>query len=253
MSAVAEAAPGRRPYSVPVPDVSPEAVRWVLCFVVAAALHGIVAYGLLEWFSEAVEDSGVDTPVVMLDLPEALAPSISPLQDLAPGPMELQEAENTPPPKEEETKPPEFVAEAPLPIPEPPKPEPEQAEVVLPKPEPLKEPEPPPPAPPPTAPQAARTPPPTVVRWQSRLTAHIERFKRYPGRAHGEAGIATVAFTIDHEGRLLRSTIVQSSGSTALDQETLAMLVRAQPMPPPPDQISDDELTFRLPVGFGVR
>jgi hypothetical protein len=31
------------------------------------------------------------------------------------------------------------------------------------------------------------------------------------------------------------------------------MLVRAQPMPPPPDQISNDELTFRLPVGFGVR
>jgi len=72
-------------------------------------------------------------------------------------------------------------------------------------------------------------------------------------RSRGEQGIAKVAFTIDHEGHLLRSRIVQSSGSTALDEETLAMLARAQPMPRPPDQISDAQLTFVVPVRFNFR
>jgi protein TonB len=46
--------------------------------------------------------------------------------------------------------------------------------------------------------------------------------------------LARVAFIIDHGGRLLASGIVQSSGSPTLDQETLEMLARAQPMPTPP-------------------
>jgi protein TonB len=247
MSAAAEAAPGRRESSGPgllseapgAPSgASLETARWVICFVVAAALHGIVAYYLLERFLETAADSGVDAPVVMLDLPEALAPSVAPPQDLPPGPMEEQEVEKTPPPKEETKQQPEPEAEVALPKPEPPKPEPpvevKQA----------------------AAPQAAKTPPSSVVRWQSQLAAHIERFMRYPAaaRAHGDAGIATVAFTIDHDGHLLRSSIVQSSGSAALDQETLAMLARAQPMPrPAPGQLIDGELTLVMPMRFKFR
>jgi protein TonB len=122
-------------------------------------------------------------------------------------------------------------------MPEPPKPEPPVEEKQA------------------TAPQQARAPQVSVARWQTRLAAHIERFKRYPAeaRSRGEQGIAKVAFKIDHEGRVLSSRIVQSSGSTALDQETLAMLARAQPMPPPPDQISDAELNFVVPVRFNFR
>ena len=243
MSAVAEMAPDRRSSGGPgllseTPDAPWEAARWVACFVFAAVMHGIVAYYLLERFSEAAADSGIDAPMVMLDLPEALAPSIAPPQDLPPGPMEQEQTEPTPPPKEE-TKRPEPEAEVALPMPEPPKPEPERPVEVKQA----------------AAPQAAKTPPPSVVRWQSLLAAHIERFKRYPqaARAHGDVGTATVAFTIDHEGHLLRSSIVQSSGSAALDQETLAMLVRAQPMPHPPDQLGDGELTFVVPVRFNIR
>jgi hypothetical protein len=44
----------------------------------------------------------------------------------------------------------------------------------------------------------------------------------------------------------------QSSGSATLDQETLAMLMRAQPMPQPPEQVSDRELSFVVPVRFSL-
>jgi protein TonB len=87
------------------------------------------------------------------------------------------------------------------------------------------------------------------------LSAHIEHFKRYPAaaRSRGDEGIPTVEFTIDHEGRLLSSRIDRSSGSAALDNEALAMLVRAQPMPRPPGQLSDAELTFVVAVRFNIR
>lgn len=93
------------------------------------------------------------------------------------------------------------------------------------------------------------------MRWESMLAAHLERFKRYPSEARnrGQEGIAKVAFTIDHNGRLLSSRIVQSSGSATLDQETLAMLARAQPMPRPPERVSDAELSFVVPVRFTLR
>jgi len=218
-----------------ISDRRAEAVRWMICFVIVTVAHGVGALALLNESSEA-SDLGIDAPVVMLELPESLVTSVAPARDLPPGPIQEEESEQTPPPKEE-TKPPEPEAEVALPVPEPPKPEPPAEEKQA------------------TAPQQAKTPPRSVTRWQSLLAAHIEHFKRYPAeaRSRGEHGIAKVAFTIDHEGRLLRSSIVQSSGSTTLDQETLAMLARAQPMPRPPDQLSDAELTFVVPVLFNIR
>jgi protein TonB len=212
-----------------------ETVCWAICFAIVAAAHGAGVLALLNDPSEA-SDIGIDAPVVMLELPESLVPSTVPARDLPPGPIQEEESEQTPPPKEE-TKPPEPELEVALPIPEPPKPEPPAEEKQA------------------TAPPQAKTPPKSVIRWQGLLAAHIEHFKRYPteARSRGEYGTAKVAFTIDHEGRLLRSSIVQSSGSTALDQETLAMLARTQPMPRPPDQLSDAELTFVVPVRFNIR
>jgi protein TonB len=225
-----------------------DTVRWTACFVVVAAAHGMAALSLLE--SPAASDFDAGAPVVMLELPEApAAPSTLP-SDLAPGPPEM-ESEPTPPPKEE-TKPIEQEAEVALPIPEPPKPQPpvEQREATA-----APSVEMPPSAAAPPTPGAAVQTPAAFIRWQSALAAHLERFKHYPSaaRAHGEQGIAKVAFTIDHEGHLLHSQIVQSSGSSLLDQETLDMLARAQPMPKPPGNAPDSALTFVVPVRFNIR
>jgi periplasmic protein TonB len=150
--------------------------------------------------------------------------------------MEEQESEPTPPPKEE-TKPPEPEAAVAIPIPEPPEleaPSEERHATALPQ---------------------MRATPSAVIRWQSQLAAHIEHFKRYPAEARSrrDQGTARIAFTIDHEGRLLTSRIVQSSGSAMLDSETLTMLARAQPVPRPPDGLSDAELSFVIPVHFNMK
>jgi protein TonB len=214
-------------------DQRGEVVRWVTCFVVVVAAHGLGAMALMDNSTEA-SDFGVDTPVVVVDLPESFVTSPAPASDLPPGPLEEQT--DPTPPQREETKPPEPQAELSLPEPEPPKPEPPSEEKQA------------------TAPPQANAPR-AVARWESTLAAHLEHFKRYPkeARTRGEQGTATVAFTIDHEGRLLSSRIVQSSGSATLDEETLAMLSRAQPMPKPPDNVLDSELSFVVPVRFNIR
>jgi protein TonB len=122
-------------------------------------------------------------------------------------------------------------------LPEPPKPEPPQEQKQA------------------TAPPAALPSVAAVHRWESELVAHIERFKRYPAeaRAHGEQGLARVAFTVDRDGKVRASRIVQSSGSSDLDQEALAMLTRAQPVPRPPDRVSGREFSFAIPVRFNIR
>jgi protein TonB len=210
-------------------------MRWSACFVVVLAAHASAAVALLL-NEPTVSESGIDAPVVMLDLPESLLPSPKPTADLPPGPMQEEESEPTPPQKEE-VKPPEPVAELALPMPEPPKPEPPIEEKHA------------------TAPPATKAIPSSVTRWQTVLAAHLERFKRYPtgARSRGEQGIVTVAFTIDGDGRLLASRIVQSSGSAALDEETLALLARAQPMPRPPDEMRTRELSFVAPVRYNIR
>jgi periplasmic protein TonB len=209
-----------------------DAVRWGICFAVAIAAHADIASALLL---ERPQESefGVNTPVVMLDLPESLAQSPLPSIELAPGPKE-EESEATPQPKEE-TKPPEKEAEVALP--EPPKPEPPQEQKLA------------------TAPPSSVASAAVVHNWESRLVAHIERFKRYPleARERDEQGIVQVAFTIDRDGWVRSSQIVQSSGFADLDQEALAMLARAQPMPRPPDRIPTRELSFQAPIKFVIR
>jgi periplasmic protein TonB len=224
-----------------------DAVRWIASFVVVVAAHGMAALGLQP--STEASDFDAGAPVV-LELPEAPAAPSTPPSDLAPGPPET-ESEPTPPPKEE-TKPIEQEAEVALPVPEPPKPEPpvEQHEATA-----APSVEVPPSAAAPPTPGAAVQTPAAIIRWQSALAAHLERFKHYPtaARTHREQGIAKVAFTIDHEGHLLTSQIVQSSGWSLLDQETLDMLARAQPMPKPPGNAPDSALSFVVPVRFNIR
>jgi protein TonB len=225
-----------------------QVLRWGVCFGVVLFAHAIGAVALLQSLNEASEfDAGA--PVVMLELPEAPTTLATLSNDLEPAPP-VPEAEQTPP--VEETRPLEPEAEVALPEPEPPKPEPPaearpqtaQPSVEVPQPSPA----------PPTPGASVKTTP-AVSRWESALIAHIARFKRYPSeaRARGEQGITVVAFTIDRDGWIRNTRIVQSSGSQTLDQASLDMLQRAQPMPHPPAQVSNNDLSFRVPVDFGIR
>lgn len=73
----------------------------------------------------------------------------------------------------------------------------------------------------------------TPARWQSRLTAHLERCKRTPAdaRRRGERGTVHVRFTIDGGGNVRSVSRARSSGYPALDNEVFSFVRPASPVP----------------------
>ncbi|MEG3086723.1 energy transducer TonB family protein [Sphingomonas sp. PB4P5] len=87
-----------------------------------------------------------------------------------------------------------------------------------------------------------------------RLLEHIERYRRYPPEAQRTAleGVAEVHFVMDRDGGVRSAWIEHSSGSRLLDDEAVAAVRRAAPLPPMPRNWPDP-LDVTLPIGFSLR
>lgn len=90
------------------------------------------------------------------------------------------------------------------------------------------------------------------ANWQSLLMGHLERHKRYPSgaRSRSESGVAYVRFTVDERGNVSSASLARSAGFAGLDQEVLALVRRASPVPPPPPGA---QRTITAPVRFSTR
>jgi periplasmic protein TonB len=88
--------------------------------------------------------------------------------------------------------------------------------------------------------------------WKKSLISHLKRSRNYPETARllGQQGRVIVRFRVDRSGHVISSHIVKGAGARRLDNEVLALLVRADPMPVPPDQLPDSELELEVPVNF---
>ncbi|MGC1777229.1 MAG: TonB family protein [Xanthobacteraceae bacterium] len=202
--------------------------RWALAAAVVLGVHlaAIAAYVYVHRPDEIGDDT---TPIAVdfsptddtIDQPE-VAPT--PLQPPPP------EVEKPPPP------PPEAVAEPETPPP-PPK---------------VEEQKPPTPAMPARSKGGA---PHIAPAWQTTLVRHLEQYKRYPSDAQdrGEEGVVLLGFTVDRTGHVLAHRIVRSSGHPALDDEVMSMIERAQPLPPFPQTMTEDELALTVPIRFSLR
>lgn len=145
---------------------------------------------------------------------------------------------------------------------EKPRPEPEPAVTQKPAPQPAQKQEaavaaPVQPAAKPSAPSAA-----DVARraaaeanWQGMLLAHLERHKKYPRLArkrHAE-GTAYLRFRMDRSGQVLSFALARSAGHEVLDEEVLAMIQRAEPLPALPPEVTEGEVEIVVPVQFTLR
>lgn len=88
--------------------------------------------------------------------------------------------------------------------------------------------------------------------WMSKVMAHLEKRKRYPESAQQrrEQGVVLVEFTLDGQGNVQTVALKQGSGFRSLDNEVLALLRRASPVPPPPD---GEQKRLIAPVQFFPR
>jgi protein TonB len=195
---------------------------------------------------------GDDAPaIVAVDLSPFTNPPSESQEDSAPGPLQqqFQPPLEPQPPKPEEK--PEQKIEPQVQAPDP--------DVTL-LPDPAKQPdkpkeEPAPPVPVTTAPPPPRPSAAQVTTWHRQIAMRIERHKGYPATAQArhETGVVRIAFTIDRQGKVITSRIAGSSGSPALDQETIDTLRRAQPFPSPPPNMPGDAFEFTVPIRFKVR
>lgn len=94
-----------------------------------------------------------------------------------------------------------------------------------------------------------------VPTWRGELVGRLQRAKRYPdsARSRGEQGVAMATFTMDRAGRVLAASLVRSSGSPTLDEEAVALIRRAGPLPPMPAEMPGATVTLTVPVTFALR
>lgn len=249
--------------------------RWSTSAIVVAAIHAGLIFLAVAWYTSN-PPQGTPIPPILIDLSPASAAAESQELDLAPGPeMQQADAPTPEPPKQEiveETIAPTPPQENPVvaaPPEERPKPEPTTV-----KPTPVIEQVKKPPVKQPPAPRTTAAPraerraavasasalgaassAAALPDYRARLAAHLQRFKQYPAgaRASGDQGVATLSFTVSRSGQVLSARLAGSSGSGALDGETMAMIRRAQPLPSFPPEITQSQLNFTVPIRFSLR
>ena len=252
-----------------------DVLRWGLSTAVVLVAHVSVAAAIVGWSDADDTTDPVGAMVVEL-APVPVAPMNTP-SDIQPGP-EQQQAEATPERiakptekpvdkvverekvKEQQDIPtkenPDVALQKKTPEPQPEKPKPSEAQLA---------------APVTTAPQMSRVEIAAVAAaplqtlfnlnesnaiptWKRLVASKLERNKKYPSSAHArdEKGVVELEFSVDRQGRLKSSRILKSSGSDALDRETLDLVQRAQPFASPPAAMTGEEVFLVVPIRFNI-
>ncbi|MBO9724850.1 MAG: TonB family protein [Novosphingobium sp.] len=165
-----------------------------------------------------------------------------PVREVAPGPEQVKK--DKPVPKAPETEAPKIAVPGPNVIaatpPSPPSP-----------------PDPGPPVRETTAPVSKPAPPASQVSsgkptWQGLVLGALDRVKRYPRDAHfaRQQGVPYIRFVMDRQGKVLSVKLERSSGIRSLDTEALALPKRAQPLPPPPQDVKGEAIELVVPIEF---
>lgn len=87
------------------------------------------------------------------------------------------------------------------------------------------------------------------AHWRGAVVARLNQFKRFPPGA--APGIVVVAFTVAPTGAVTSVELVQSSGSSVLDSEAVALVWRANPfLAPPPNMTGGRDIRLTAPIRY---
>ncbi len=221
-------------------------LRWSAAAAVVVCVHAALAGGYLLWH-QPEQAVGDDASVVTVELAPIESVADANRRDVAPGPQDMieQKAEpavEKPPDQPKIDQPPPrptvTVPDAALPEQKPPEKVEEQR----------------PPAPRTTA-HVQEGAPRVEPTWAATLVKHLQQFKRYPreAQARGMQGVVLLGFTVERSGRLLAHHIARSSGHADLDNEVMAMIERAQPLPAFAPSMTSATLDLTVPIRFSLR
>lgn len=227
-----------------LPDESPgDLVRWAVAGAIVLGLHGAAVAFALSW-REPMEIGG-DSDVVTIELAPIDSTPDAAATDVAPATENMIESKAVPQPQQEPKEQPKIEQprdETPGTVTLPDAKPVEKAEAAL------------PPAPR-TAEQVKGGAPRIEPTWQTDLVRQLQRAKRYPTEAQSrnEQGVVLLSFSLDRNGRVLAHHIAKSSGYPALDAEVMAMIMRAQPLPPFPASMPQARIELTVPIRFSLK
>ena len=97
--------------------------------------------------------------------------------------------------------------------------------------------------------------PDALKAYAAQVRRQLERHKKYPPAALSKkiSGQAVVSLTLNRQGVILSSALARSSGQAVLDEEVMALLRRASPLPPMPKELPQAVLALTIPINFSVR
>ena len=220
-------------------------LRWAAAAAVVVGVHaGAIAYYLARHEPVAIGDQA---DIITVELAPIDSTPDAVEQDVAPAPETMVESKALP----------DLPVEKPVEEAKVEQPPPDEAPAIVPLPEtkpPEKVQETRPPAPV-TAEKVKGGAPHIEPSWQTSLVRQLQRFKRYPGEAQSrrEQGVVLLSFSLDRTGHVLAHSIAHSSGYPALDDEVMAMILRAEPLPAFPASMPQPRLDLTVPIRFSLR
>jgi periplasmic protein TonB len=250
---------------------------WTFSAVAVLAAHAGIVVAISTW-SDPLSTGGATA--VLVEMAPLAAESaaehanlpIAPLQEQQTEPESMPEAQEQPDEVQPQPVPEQKLAEA-EPVTEPPPPlpptPPVTAEITLP-PEVVKEERRPPPkkkmvvataperadriAPRQRAAQAGAGQSSANVLQSYAINILRPHLMRHHTSGHlKESGVAWVTFSITKQGRLVSRRVSKSSGRSDIDAEALSTVQRAQPFPPPPPDLTPQQLVFDIPIRYNIR
>ncbi len=91
--------------------------------------------------------------------------------------------------------------------------------------------------------------------WQKEVNTAIAKKQSYPRAALRKEieGKVRVEINVDREGNIVAHSLQSSSGHDILDREVPKLMKRVSPLPVPPADASDSELTMVVPLAWALQ
>lgn len=91
--------------------------------------------------------------------------------------------------------------------------------------------------------------------WQKDVAQSIAKKQTYPRAALRKEveGKIQVEINVDREGNILAHSIKSSSGHDVLDREIPKLMKRVSPLPTPPADVSDSQLSLVVPLAWSIQ
>ncbi|MCC3861466.1 energy transducer TonB [Pseudemcibacter aquimaris] len=94
-----------------------------------------------------------------------------------------------------------------------------------------------------------------ISGWQKEVSKKIAKKQTYPRAALRKEleGKVQVEINVDREGNIVAHSIKASSGHDVLDREIPKLMKRVSPLPTPPADASDAQLTMVVPLAWALQ